>query len=193
MENEELSFPEVDYQKSIAKKRVVYKRSRSVVFEYAMFYFLPISLIIINSVACYYSALDGNYFVSAFCVLIFLASLFSIILFGKLFKVSGGTILQNKEDAINCIAEFYKDCNFNISRENILRDYHRGSGLRGGRVITIIFNNDEVYFHKMSLGRGDTMMAFYPLFDYFKTKEIAEYFQYLQFKRKKEELAVKSQ
>ncbi len=110
----------------------------------------------------------------------------SYINFNKIIKVSGINPIINKEDAITTLKSFYDDLTFDVSSDNILRDYRPQRFFKAGRVITVIFHENDVYFHKITLGKGDRMYPINGPIDYLKTKDIAAHFLHLQETRQKE-------
>jgi len=75
---------------------------------------------------------------------------------------------------------FYDDLTFDENDANIFRHIKLKPPHMPGRVITVLFDNDIIYFHKITLGRGNAMTLWTAPIDYIKTQTIADHFEDLQ-------------
>jgi len=104
----------------------------------------------------------------------------SLFYINALVAVKGGGIVKNKEDVMNTLKHFYDDLTFDASGENMIRDVKPTGWSGSGRVLTVLLNNEQVYFHKATLMRASVIMPVWGLMDYLKAKEMAAYFAELQ-------------
>ena len=183
-EPKESRIPPVNYQETIAKGRMVYIPKWD--FVDILFKLLVLSWIFAFPYLTIQMVINGEAYAPIYLVLSCIISLWLILglfLSRKIVKVKGTGLIQNKEDAIKTVNEFYPDRTFNDNSDNILRDYEAGGFSGGGRVITVLFNEQDVYFHKIVLGKGDSLWTLWGPADYSVSRSMADYFKYLQEKR----------
>jgi hypothetical protein len=167
--------PDINYNKSIDKGRLFYIRKGWFMLEYMQ---NAVIFLLIGSMLYVSITKSIGYFFLIISLLMFIYLIFSFLFLNSLIKVKGQEPLTNKENAITTLKHFYKDLTFDASGENILRDV-RASNF-SGRCITVLFYNESVYFHIATLGRSKVINPVPAIFNYFKCKEIASYFEKLQ-------------
>jgi hypothetical protein len=181
-------IPEIDYNKTVAKQQIVFKKTARDKFRRIFIFICALIFVIIITMATYYSLLADSYTVLIIEPLLITWLILSYVYTNKTIKVEGISPVINKEDAIKSLKYFYNDLTFDVSQDNILRDFRFSSFLKAGRIITVLFHGNDVYFHKTILGKGNSIYTISGPIDYLKTKEIAEYFLWLKIKRQKEPL-----
>lgn len=175
--------PDVDYEKTIAEGRLAYKRSLRAAIGDSIFEILAVMI----TVAVIIDLLRNNRADFSILIIVTIADIFlliNLILSYKLVKVVAGNELKNKEDMINVLRYFYNDLTFGDSKQNILRDIRLSTYSSGGRVITVLFKDSDVYIHRTSLGKASSILHF-GIFNYYRCKTIAEEFKRMQTDREK--------
>lgn len=180
---QEKIVPDVDYDKSIRKRRLVYKKTIGyIILDYIMMRGLIIFMsAMILLVGCQEWWPQGNY--AAVILACFPAIWVTVSLFylNTLVEVKGLGIVRNKEDVMNTLEFFYEDVTFDASKENMIRDV-KPTGWWPGRVVTVLLAGDSVYFNKTALAKGSSVSPISGWTDYLKAKEMAAYFVRLQTK-----------
>ena len=171
MNNDRKIVPDIDYANSILKNRLVYNRKGWFFFEYVQNAVLFLLIIVM----LYASFQEPSPFYRIVTVLIFFFLITNFIYLNSLVKVQGQQPLINKENAIITLNHFYENLTFAESKENILRDVHQSNGF-SGRCITLLFHDENVYFHIATLGRADVINPVTAIFNYYKCKKIADTF-----------------
>jgi len=179
-ENQNRLIASINYSKSIAKETLVYKRDSWDKIEHFSMLFMFIASLGLFMYISIDSFLRSDFSTGTISLLPAIWIGVSAVFMNKMVKVEGKSILRNKEDVMNTLKYFYDDVTFGASEEDIIRDISTSGWFNSGRVITVLLNNNMVYFHKISLGRGGAMLPFYGPFDYTKAQEMAEHFKDIQ-------------
>ncbi|WP_448699986.1 hypothetical protein ACFGVR_22770 [Mucilaginibacter sp. AW1-3] len=184
MTKEELA-PFVDYDKSLAKQRLVYKFSGWYVIDWVLLTGL-FSLLAIEVLYVGYEeySRDNNYPYLAIGILSVTWLIASFVFLNKLVAVKGTkTMLKNREDVRKTLAHFYDDLTYNYNSKNIIRDVVP-TKWSNGRILTVIFDesNDNIYFHRATLIRGSSISPVSGWINYWKCKNLAKHFKELQAK-----------
>ena len=181
-EKQEKIVPDIDYEKSIAKQKLVYNRKGYFVVDYILSSGVMILLITSMLYAGYFALKDeSNYFLFPISLLAEAWLVVSLFFLNKLVKVNGKGIVRNKEDVMNTLKHFYTELTFEASEENIIRDV-KPTFWGPGRDLIVLLDGNDVYFHKASLMKGSSINPASGFTDNLKAKEIAKYFQELQAK-----------
>jgi hypothetical protein len=180
MEEETKIVRDIDYAKSIAQQKLVYNRKGRFVFDNI----ITKGVFIFLFAAGLFVSIDSSSYVMLIIILLYGAFLaHSLFHLNILVKIKGQGIVKNKEDAMTTLQYFYKDLTFSASEENMIRDVKR-STFNSGRDLIVLFEGEDVYFHKQMLMRGSSVFPLSGGTDNAKAIEIAKYFEELQAKSK---------
>jgi hypothetical protein len=169
--------PLVDYSKSINQQQLVYVRDWSTIAMRVMLLLLGFGIIFGGSL----SIIEESNIFGIVGILLGIFMLYDLWQLSRLVKVKGKSIIRNKEDVINALKYFYDGLTFDASQPNVIRDIRLGVFFNTGRIITVILDDDDVYFNITTPGRGNSVIApFSGTWNYYKCKEIAAHFLELQ-------------
>lgn len=178
MEKAEI-VPPINYEQSITKNRLVYNRNLDLLDISIYVITCGFTIAAIIGFTCYgyqnsdYGVLGITFVCVGWLIVGFITRRFFVIVEGK-------TAITNKNDVVTTINHFYEYMVFNFDDEHLIRAI-KINGAGYGRIITVLFYQDKVYFHKATLARN-SKSALSGLTDYLKCKEMAEYFVELQAK-----------
>jgi len=176
-------FLPIDYQKSIAKKKLVYRAGRDLTFEYVCFYGAAFAII----GACSAAVIIGYYAMPFYCVIIALVAILWFVLNTLLLNafvsisIEGTDINDNKKKLLKILPHFFDLDNLDESETNVIRDARLHSFLKSSRVITCLFNDNIIYLNITYLMRANALSVFGGLFGYYRCKIIAKAFKQSSF------------
>jgi len=171
--------PEVDYEKSIKRQRLVYKPTGSVVFNKIFDYGLSIFFIGIAIDGLFQSIRDHqtNIFSLGISSLVIVWLTSNLYFNNNLVKFQGKSIEKNKEDLLNTLDVFFSSYNFIINNDEMMRSFQPHGNPIWGRIITVLFKDDLIYLNITTLGRSDSPTWIHGLFNFIKAKRIARYYR----------------
>ena len=169
---------DIDFEKSIDKRRLVYK-NRSTVVDYIITYIGSLFFIALASVL-----LVTKITIMPFWMLVFIVSFIiwmtaNASLFNVLLKVDGSDINNNRSDIIKVINEFFH-LNIKDKGQMIIKDVRLSGFIHWGRVVTVLLDNNSVYINIQTLGRADALSFFHGFTNYLKSNRIGRRFTQAQ-------------
>ncbi len=172
---------DIDYEKSIKKERLVYKRKGF----FKWMFLVQTGYFLLVAVGFGYAGInefvqDSNRILAIFMFLSALFLIASVLCTNVFAKVNGVGLLKNKEDAFVTLKHFYPDLKIQEVEENAFRIVKLSSSFNTGKSIVVIFHNKNVYFNNATLGRASAVTELFGIFNYLKSKKIATYFTVLQ-------------
>lgn len=168
MKAAENAFPEVYIEKSIRKKRIVFKTDLFDLYFTYLGDIVFIALFLTIAMKIYkYSILIATPF---FAVVIWFV--LNAICLTKLVKVNGGR--KKRDIIIKLIQRDFPDLKL-ISEDSseIVIAMRYSSLFRGGKMVTVLFDNDSAYINIINLGRNDTYSPFHGWINYRSCKQKA--------------------
>ena len=174
------TFLPVDYQKSIEKQRLVYKRSSDSTFEYVLFYLVMITVLGSSLAGVFIPVVLGDFTVIYIIPIVLLFDAWFVanaILLNAFIKIKGNQTKDHKKDIIKAIGESLELENLDQPETNMIRDVRLSGFLQSGRVVTCVFDQDTIYLNITSLMRGNALSIFGGLYNYYRCKSIAEDFK----------------
>lgn len=170
------AVPEVNFTKSIAKQRLIYKMTGEVVFSYIISYFLMLfyMTLAIVPILAYFNEPYMPVWPLVCCL--FLIFMILSIVFRNAFVTLD---IKNKQKVKEVLDTFYADLLFQVDEANILRSIKPLGHPIWGRVITVLFSNDAIYLNITTLGKGESPTFIHGLLNYYRARKIARYFNSL--------------
>jgi len=168
--------PQIDYEKSIQKHRLIYKITPVRVFCEAVNW-LMFSLFIFISLQ---PLLFGRTASTGVVILIILFNtwmLSNAILNYSLVKIPGKTIDENKTVIRFAINEFLTVKDFKVDNEIMMRSFKPNGRPFWGKIVTILFDGTEMYLNITTTGKTDNPTMIHGLRNYIRAKRIARYYR----------------
>ena len=162
--------------KSIQRKRIVYKSNTSLIFDYFMMYFLAWMLPIISVKLIFFSAKQKFSLLELLFVLIDLWLIISLYFMNKLVVSKGKTPNENRDAIMLVLEDQYPDIVFTSGNPNLIRGKKKVGYLRE-QIINIILDESNVCINILNTYRGEGFSFFHGLINYFKSKNLARNFR----------------
>lgn len=176
-------FP-VDYTKSIAKQKLVYKSSVNLTFEHIVYYIGFITILSCPVAIVTMSLLWGKQdisigiIVSLLVVIVWLVS--NVVLLNAFVIIEGKQRDINKKDIITVLSKYKTLENLDQTKPNSIRDVKSTELFVNGRVVTCLFKGNKMYLNITSLLRGNSFSFFSGFYNYISCKLIEKDFKKLQ-------------
>ncbi|WP_179412136.1 hypothetical protein HDF19_02530 [Mucilaginibacter sp. E4BP6] len=170
--------PEINYNKSLEKHRLIYKITGwlifSLVFGYAFYLlmmfaaFQPLLHLItghaepIGLITC--------------SLLVVSLMIFNIFCNNAFTKIEGKNLEDNKRYILLTMDEFFSNYDFKVNDDKIMRSFMPKGSPIWGRIITILFDGNDMYLNITSLGKSNSPTLVHGLINYLKARRIKKYF-----------------
>jgi hypothetical protein len=168
-----MSIASVNIDKSIQRKRLIYKMTVWVFLDY-FFTYLGGSILVICCLAPNFTGKNPTplIIVIASCsgAIWMIANLVSL---SALVKLEGKDIDTNRKD-INSVLNAYYSGYTLVSTDRLIRSVKLSTSLRWGKIITVILEEETMYLNITTLGRGDGPSPFHGLYNYTRCRSIAK-------------------
>jgi hypothetical protein len=169
------TFHTVDFDKSVKKRRLVYKTSGFLVFGYIMCVFVALmAMCCITGPAIF--KISNISQISIYYIIFFVVfdvwMIANIIFLKSLVRVEGIQKNLNRKDMIILLSHTFDLRNLDTSDENIIRDIRLNDIFDGNRVITCLLNDNAVYLNVTSLLRGDVFSPFSGVYNFWRCRRI---------------------
>jgi hypothetical protein len=172
--------PEVNYEKSINKNRLVYVNTPSYVIMHVLWLIFMLPIMLLGPCILLSALHKGDQGGVIFGIFILPVSIWLIAGFffkNAVVKIEGTNLEQNKQNIIDTLNAFYDDLEFQVDNGEILRSKKPSGKPIWGRMITVMFNNDEMLLNISTIGKHQDITVVHGYTNYLKAKKIAEYFQ----------------
>jgi hypothetical protein len=176
-------FYAIDYNKSIKKKRLVYKTGYSIVFEYIWYWLIILfsaGVVTLPAIVKPANVSHISIYYILFCIVFDFWLMLNVFFLNAFVEIQGQQKDLNKEDIINTLSEFYNLKNLNTSGNKIIRYVRLTGFFHGGRVVSVLLKDDIIYLNITTLLRYDGLSCFNGLYNYYKCRRIANRFKELQ-------------
>ena len=178
------TFLPIDFQKSIAKERMVYKTTSSLLFTYAISTFNALIVIAIVTMPAFVklpatlTTLRPYYII--FIFIFYCWAITNAVLLNAFVKIKGFNPENNQKDIIEALSKYFKLENLDNTKPNVIRDIRLPWAYKTGRAITCLLDEDIIYLNIVRLMRPANMSFNSAVFMYLKCKRVARQFQKLQ-------------
>lgn len=168
---------QLDFQKSIRKKRIVYKVTVSLLFN-RLIDNLIWGVLIFTTISV---PLNDNNYLGISYILLALATIWiSVGLFfmNKLVLIKGIDEVENRKKIIEIFNQKYASMKLYYSGQNIIHYQDEKSILlRWGQQITLIYNGTDFFINLATLGRHDIKSPFHAISNYCFLKNLKRKFE----------------
>jgi hypothetical protein len=173
-----LNMPErLNFEKSVAKRRLIYDLNFSTIFSIFFYYFFGICLIILCLAVFLYECTENDPSLLLILGTGFLMSYMSIgaWLLGRLQKIEGGNSDQNRERIIDVLKTRYpRIIIYSFPKMIIAKKIVPVMAF--DTTIYIIPDGADLYINAFTIGRGDIKYLFLSIPNYIRCKKIAREF-----------------
>ena len=172
------TFPQVNYEKSITRKRLVYKKTSDILFNYLVGYPLACFYIFIGITPLLFKSTTGSYAPMwlILCSVVFTCWMFAnLIMTNALVEFNGKDKIINRKNILTALDAFYDNLEYQIDEENVLRSIKPTGDPIWGRIITVLFSENFVYLNITTLGKTENPTFVHGFFNYIKARRIIRY------------------
>jgi len=166
---------EIDYQQSIKKQRLEFKKIGSnTIVNYA----LCLLIIIITVYSIFQYEIGNQTYSSALGVYLFVIIWLSVNLSlnNALIKIHGKNVAENKTDIIKTLDALYISHNLIINKNRIMTSFEFYAPV-WNREITLLFDENIMYLNITTIGRTHSPTWIHGLYNFIKAKRIARYYK----------------
>ncbi|WP_158989960.1 hypothetical protein [Mucilaginibacter sp. L196] len=168
--------PEINYEKSIQKHRLIYKITGGRVFSEAANW-LMFSLFIFISLQPLLFGRTPSTGVVILITLFISWMLSNALLNYSLVKIPGTTINENRAAIRLAINKFVTVKDFKVDNDVMMRSFKPTGHPFWGKIVTILFDGTEMYLNITSTGKSENPTMIHGLRNYIKAKRIARYYK----------------
>ena len=161
---------DINFQKSIDKKRLVYK-TKSMVADYIITYIGSLFFIVLAGILLATKITVMPLWMLALVVGFIIWMIANATFFNVLIKVDGLDVNSNRSDIIKVLNEFFH-LNIEDKGQMIIKDVKLSGFIHWGRVVTVLLDNNSVYINIQTLGRADALSFFHGFTNYLKSNRI---------------------
>lgn len=174
----------INYQKSIAKERLIYKTTAGLVFTYLYSGFNALIILAVVTMPAFVKFSDTltwlRPFYFVFIIAFYFWAIINIILLNAFVKVMGTNLEDNRKDIIDALSKYFSLENLDEKSDGIIRDIRLPWAFRNGRAITCLLDENMIYLNSVRLMRPSSISFYSAVFMYYKCKRVAKQFQELQ-------------
>ncbi len=166
-----MALPSIDIDKSIQKEMLSYKIDKSLIFNQTGYYAVGIFFIVMITCILFNNKIHNRSFITFIGILLIIWMVINLILTNVMVKMNNSGRLLSREKVFVSLNKFYTTINFSKNDQSIVRSTNLDRWSTG-RVLSIIFTDDQAYLNITSFGRG-MFSPFNGLSNYLKCKRIA--------------------
>jgi hypothetical protein len=172
-------YPEINYEKSIKRHRLIYKITFWRVVKVIIDSFLFLVLIGLLSIPIFriVKGLPTPIGIVGCSALLICWMISNALLNNTFIKIKGKKLDDNKKDILSTLNEFFSNYDFKVNNEKMMRSFTPQGNPIWGRIITILFNENDMYLNITSLGKTNSPTIVHGLINYIKAKRIAGYYK----------------
>jgi len=166
----------INFSKSIQKKRVIYKPTVGIVYDYLITYSLNALLIVLPTLILLarikigpllFFILDSAFITWATLNMFFLRALI---------EIKGKDVDFNRTLIISILEDYFQDLKIDNKEQLIIINVKPTGFIYWGRIITVLLDQDAVYLNIQSLVRGEGISFFHGFNNYLKCRQIKKLF-----------------
>jgi hypothetical protein len=173
----------INLSKSIRYNRLYYKKTTAAVFDQVLNYsaimllFLAATLpLLIKPAGMYHLSRTHTVLIISFVTYLCC----TLYLMNKLVKAKGLNLYHNRKDIETVLGRYFEHLVPEDCGEGVLRYVKLSGFVTWGRIITVLFDKDNVYLNITTLGRADSASIFHGLTNYIKCRQIMRKFKRTQ-------------
>lgn len=174
-----MPIPSVDFNKSIERKKLVYNEWKSPIFDRLFTWFIGLTVIAVVIGILLNNGFDNAIPLICIAAAITIWMLANLLLMDTLVKIQGCDINSNRKNILSSFNELFDDIEIKDSGQNIIRDIKYSTNSKyntNSRIITILFDNKDVYLNITSIIKYNSVSPFSGWFNYLKCKQVARAF-----------------
>ena len=174
-----MSIPSVDFNKSIERRKLVYNEWKSPIFDRLFTWFIGLTVIAVVIGLLLNNGFDNSIPLICITAAITIWMLGNLLLMDTLVKIPGRDINSNRKNILSSFNELFDDLEIKDSGQNIIRDIKYSTNSKyntNSRIITILFDNKDVYLNITSIIKYSSVSPFSGWFNYLKCKQVARAF-----------------
>ena len=171
--------PAINIEKSIKRRRLVYKVTLSLVFDYLSCLFIAgviifFSFVILHSITDHFNSNQSFYLAFTLTSMIAILLLTNIYFNNMLVKIKAGYEANNKVDIHAILTIKFKRLNRTINKPKLSIYYQEPKFAGVNKLVTCIFYDKDIYINIATLGKGDCLLPFSGLYNYFRAKKLTK-------------------
>ena len=172
-------YPAIDLEKSIKRHRLVYTLSFGFIFI-AIVTYMMILIWLFLGFSPVLSLIQNTHPQLWFVILgpvVDIWLLTGIFYRDALIRIPGKNPSINRQRMSETLDAFYEDLEFQIDNDDMMRSYLPTGRPVWGRIITVIFDKNDILLNITKLGKADNPTFMHGLICHLKAKKIATYFK----------------
>jgi hypothetical protein len=174
----------INYQKSIAKERLIYKTNTSLIFTYLFSGFNAFVILAVLTMPVFVGFSDTLTWLQPFYIIFIIVfycwAIANVVLLNSFVKIKGIHPEDNRKDIIEALSKYFVLENLDGTSAGIIRDIRLPWAFRNGRAVTCLLDEDMIYLNSVRLMRAASISVYSAVFMYYKCKRVAKQFQKLQ-------------
>jgi hypothetical protein len=171
-----MPIPVVDFNKSIERKKLIYNEGKSSIFDRLFTWFIGLTVIVVIVGILLNNGFENAIPLIGITPVITIWMLANLLLMDALVKIPGDDINSNRKYILSSFNELFDNLEIKDSGGNIIRDIKYSTNSKYNtncRVITILFNDKDVYLNITSIIKYSSVSPFSGWFNYLKCKQVA--------------------
>jgi len=174
----------INYQQSIAKKRLVYKLTPGLIFTYLYSALNTLMFLVLVTMPAFVKFSDNLTrllpFYIVFIIVFYCWAIANIVLLNAFVKIEGTNADNNRKDIIEALSKYFKLENLDETSNGVIRDIRLPWAFRNGRAITCLLDGNMIYLNLVRLMRPSSISVYSAVYMRYKCKQVAKEFQKLQ-------------
>ena len=172
--------PAINYEKSLKWHRLVYRPSAWLIFNSIFSYILYFLFMTGVFMISLFKPISGSHeplWLVILGVLIIAWMLSNVFFKNALVKIEGKTIADDKINILSVMDEYFSSYDFVINNEQMMRSFKPANNPIWGRIITILFDGNDMYLNITTLGKTNMPTAIHDFSNYIRARRIAKYYR----------------
>jgi hypothetical protein len=166
---------QIKIQPSIKNKRVFYQRSLWLVIHRILFFFTSLLTLAILIFGFVVAVFQSAIIFSLFMIILSVWMVLNLIFANKLTEINCCDQNKNRRLILKLLNERYHDLNIKDTCQSVIVDFRPSGAISNGRVITVIFNADDLYINIQVLFR-DSSSPYHGLITYLRCRTLKNEF-----------------
>ena len=171
--------PEINYEKSLQKHRLIYKTTGwflfNLIFNYTLY--MLVMFVAFQPLLHLITGSAEPIWLIACSILIVSLMVFNVFCNSAFTKIEGKKTEDNKKDILLIMDEFFSNYDFKVNDDKMMRSFMPQGSPIWGRIITILFDGKVMYLNITSLGKTNSPTIVHGLYNFIKAKRIARYYR----------------
>jgi hypothetical protein len=168
---------QINKEKSILKRRLVYKHTTELLLNRLFENFIWVALLLVPILILMNKKnnipIEGLVVLISFCLFL----LIGIYFINCLVVIDGVNLEENRTKIIKLIQEKYPELQVDGSGQNIISCRKQAGITTWGKQITVIFDNNQMLINLTTLGRNNIKSPFHALFNNMKMRSLKSKFK----------------